>query len=296
MKTDLNLLHIFCKVAELESFTAAARHLSQPKSRISRAIARLEETMGTQLVRRTTRQTSLTEEGKILYQRTGQLLAQINGELTNLSEGVGSISGLIRVSASEDLGQAILAPIISNFTELYPHIRFDVILTNAYVDLSAQEVDVAFRIGKLSDSALIQKKIGQVRLIPVAHPDYLARFGTPESLSALSQHRLLNFRSENQQGQSTIVLSESGEGLNFSLQANSFTILLQLALQSKGITLLPDFYCRQALREGKLLHILPQWNGSKRDIQLVYLPNKNLSPRVKTFISYVAQSVGGFLA
>lgn len=278
---DLNLVKTFVKLAETGSFTQAAKSLGQPKSRVSRAIGRLEEELSVQLVRRTTRQTSLTSEGEAFFHATGRIIHELEEEINSALDMGSDISGVIKITAPEDLAQAYLPSLISTYTKSYPKVQIKTIITSDYVDLIKNNVDLAFRIGKLKDSNLIQKKIGSVKMILAASPKYIKKWGTPKKIRDLEKHHFLPFHHWDK-------FPELYD-LNISpnIVGDSFVLLVNLSLADAGITMLPDFYAKQYLDDHQLVQVLPSWEGPPNDLNLLY-PTRKTSARVRLMIDMVS--------
>lgn len=285
---SFDLLFTFSKVAELGSFTKAAKALRQPKSRVSRSIMRLEDEVGVQLVLRTTRSMSLTEAGKELFQSIKSPLHDLQGSLDNLT-GRSQISGVLRVSTPEDMAVTLLPDIIADFRDLYPDISFEVTVSNESADLVQQNLEVAFRIGSFKDSSLVQKKLGTVKLIFVASEKYLSAYGEPKKLPDLAEHKILDFL--NSDGESAFDRKFTKTDLKPNLTSTSFSLLHTLALKHRGIALLPDFYASPSIVEGKLVQILKNHEWEPKNISLVYVPTKNLPQRARAFIDFVSERV-----
>jgi DNA-binding transcriptional LysR family regulator len=288
---DLNLLKSFLAVAEHGSFTQAARRLKQPKSRVSRAIQRLESELGLQLLQRTTRQTRLTEAGLNLFQQNQPLLRQLEHNLQQAAEAHCSLSGTLHLTAPEDFAQAVLLPLMQRFRAQYPEIRFALHLGNTYLDLIGQQLDLAFRIGQLEDTSLMQRVLGQVSLILVAAPAYLNQAGGPPSdLAALKNFALLRFVNDNPYTGSNVLPEDILPFHSSAFACNQFSLLYQLALSGQGIATLPDFYAREALASGQLVRVLPQWTGAPRNIHLLYPPTLSLPLRTRRLIDFVVEA------
>jgi len=285
---NLNLLKTFSKVAELGSFTKASKVLNQPKSRVSRAISRLEAEVGVQLLRRTTRQTSLTSSGQDFFKKIHPLLIELNTEVDRISSLENEISGILRITAPEDMGQTIVAEVITVYTNLYPKVQVQAIITNEFLDLTKENIDVAFRAGKLADSNLMQRKLRDVCLIMIASKSYLQTYGKPIKISDLEKHKFLSFKNSDR-----FVISNKlvkNDIIKPVLRSDSFSMLLNMALNDMGITICPDYYCNSYLEKGDLVRVLPNWVGQKSGIHLVYPPSKNQSLKIKKFIEVAMDS------
>lgn len=179
---DYQLLAIFRAVAEQTSFSKAAKRLGVAKGTVSRAIARLEDIVGAELLHRSTHSVALSTAGTALYERTAHHVAALDQAVKGLPERAEEPSGDLRVTAPTDFGAILLPDIVSQFARRYPHVRFDLRLTNARVDLVAEGFDLAIRAGagKLKDSTLTVRRLGTGRGEFYAAPSYLARRGTPK--------------------------------------------------------------------------------------------------------------------
>ncbi len=284
---NFNLLKIFIKVAEFESFTKAAHQLKQPKSRVSRSIARLEEDLEVQLIKRSTRSISLTDAGKDLYQETQGLIHQLEQKVESMSNNSGEVSGVLSISAPIDFGEDIMPKLLSGFSKLYPRVKYKVLLSDAYVDLIANDIDVALRVGKLKDSSLKQKKLTEAQLILVASKEYINLKGLPKSWEDLSNHKLLSFYNENHQD--PLADMYQMHSITPEMRVNSFPMLKKLALESKGISVLPNTLCKSEFSEDRLIRVLPTWGTQKNPLQAVFLSNKNLPPKTRAFIDFLNQ-------
>lgn len=290
---NFNLLKTFIKVAEFGSFTKAASQLKQPKSRVSRSIMRLEEEIKTELIRRSTRSISLTEAGKSLYQETQGLIHQLEKKVESLTGENEVLSGTLSISAPIDFGEDILPSLICEFTKIHPQIDFRILLSDSYVDLAAHHIDLALRVGKLKDSALKQKKLANTQLILVANQEYLKLKGVPKKWEEITNHEILSFWNENQQDP----LEQMYQQYGFSpfMRVNSFPMLKRLALESKGVTLLPNTLCYQEIFRGDLVRVLPQWGHEKSPLQVVFSANKNLPIKTRAFVDFLSEKKDFFL-
>jgi LysR family transcriptional regulator for bpeEF and oprC len=275
---DYNLLKIFVKVSELGSFTQAAKVLNQPKLRVSRAIARLENELDIQLIRRTTRKTSLTTNGQEFYHNISPLLNGINDELTKVSNQQQEMSGIIRLTASQDIGLTLVVEIILAFNAKYPNIQFQSLITNDFLDLAKENIDIAFRAGKLPDSSLIQKKVLDSSFAIVCSKNYLENYGCPSSDKDLTNHKFLSFK-----GMEKDLLSKD-IAIQPTFTTDSIPMLLNMALSGRGIAILPDFFCKEHLESKALLKLLPSWKSKKGSIHILYAPSKNISRKVRAFV------------
>lgn len=283
----------FIKVAEFESFTKAAHQLKQPKSRVSRSIARLEEDLRTQLIKRSTRSISLTEAGKNLYQETQGLIHQLEQRVDSMGNNSNEVSGTLSVSAPIDFGDGILPNLLCDFSKRFPKIKFKVLLSDAYIDLTANDIDVALRVGKLKDSSLKQKKLTETQLILVASKVYIDLKGLPTKWEELSGHNLLSFYNENHPDPLAEIYQMYG--INPEMRVNSFPMLKKMALESRGIAVLPSTQCKIEVGKGELLRVFPKWATEKSPLQAVFSASKNLPPKTRAFVDFLAEQSTSFI-
>ncbi|MGH1467737.1 MAG: LysR family transcriptional regulator [Bdellovibrionales bacterium] len=285
---NFNLLKSFIKVAEFGSFTKAAKQLKQPKSRVSRSIGRLEEDLGTELIRRNTRSISLTEAGTKLYQETQGLINQLEKKVELISIDSQGISGTLSVSAPLDFGDNVMPAILCDFAKVHPHINFKILLSDSYVDLTANDIDVALRVGNLKDSSFKQKKLTDTQLILVASSEYLSLKGLPKKWEDFKDHNLLSFYNENHQD--PLEQFYQLYSISPNICVNSFPMLKKMAIASEGIVILPNTMCKKQMTENTLVRVLPKWGHTKSPLQAVYSSNKNLHPKTRAFIDFLSEN------
>ena len=287
---NLNLLKIFIKVAEFGSFTKAAKHLNQPKSRVSRSIARLEEELKVELIKRNTRSIHLTKAGENLYKKTYFQLSQIEETTNNFNKNEEEVSGTLTLSAPTDFVNYLLPEMVEEFSELHPKLSFKIHLGNSFVNLNTMDIDVAFRIGKLKDSSLKQKMMANTSFILVATKDYINLKGLPSSWEDLKDHKIMSYWNEMQNDPLDNYYKKYD--IKSFIQINSFPLLKKSAIESKGIVLLPNVYCKKEVDNGKLLRVFPEWKNQVKPLQLVFSNNKNLSKKTRAFIDFVVSKKG----
>ena len=281
---DYNLLKIFGKVAELGSFTKAAKVLNQPKSRVSRAISRLEAELGVHLIRRTTRKTSLTNLGEEFYKKTTPLLNSIQNEIINVTNQQEEMSGLLRITAPQDIGDSLLPQIIAAFNSKYPNVEIQTLITNEILDLTKENIDISFRAGKMQDSSLIQKKLMTASFIAVCSKKYLAQFGQPK-VTDLTNHKFLYFKGLEKN------FFEKNVKIEPIVTSDSISMLLSLALNDVGITFIPEYICQKELLSGDLIRVLPDLKSQTGHIHILYHSSKNTPVKIKKFIEISTQYV-----
>jgi LysR family transcriptional regulator for bpeEF and oprC len=291
---DLNQIRTFVRIVQAGSFTKAAAVLRQPKSRVSRRLASLEKDLGVQLIYRTTRQFQLTEMGRAYYERAQGLVEGLESLSNEMSETTSEVSGLIRITASDDMGVKYLPSILDEFSKQYPKIRFELLLSQAYVDLVKESVDVAIRIGNLKDSSLRSRKVGAVKNIMVATPGFLERYRQWEDLSQLESIPFLGFGNS---GKIEALRSSDNKKvvlkINPIMSSNNPAMLEQLVLLGKGMAFIPEFICNAHIREGRLVHVHKNLRSAEVPVNLVTPEQKEVPLKVKKFSEFAAKKLKG---
>lgn len=289
---DLNQILIFVKLVEAGSFTKAAELLSQPKSRISRRLAALEQSLEIQLVYRTTRQMQLTEAGQEYYRQCAPLIQNLEGASQSLRQNSEELTGTLRVTAPEDFGKLILSHLLDDFLKRHPKLRFDVVLSGTYLDLVKESIDVALRIGNLKDASLKSKKVLELSSIFVASPSFLERqeaITRPEQLKDLPC-LTMHFHKKNQWR----LLKDKQEiriGVDGPLHTNSPEFNYHLCLLGRGVGMLPRFLCEEALASGKLVQILKGWSSQSIPIHLLTPARREIPLKTKMFMDFVTEKL-----
>jgi LysR family transcriptional regulator, regulator for bpeEF and oprC len=283
---DLNQLSVFVKVVDKGSFTKAAEALRQPKSRVSRNIAALEREFGVPLLYRSTRQFSLTEEGKALYEKTREHIYGLEGASELLQYKSGRVAGVLKLTASEDLGSTLLGPFISELTKQHPELRVHLYLSNEVVDLVKEGIDIAIRIDELGDTSLMAKKIGIISFFLVATPSYLKNSAPIRTIEDLARHPALVFSGSDQQDTWTLVKDKKSKNIRVQAlcQSNNPKALLDIALNSHGVALLPEFLCLELILQKKLTRVLPDYSTHPVPVYFVWPPQKGDNPRLRACI------------
>lgn len=289
---DLNHVRAFVRLVQLGSFTKAAAFLKQPKSRLSRHLASLEEALGVQLVHRTTRQFQLTEMGRLYFEKCKTFIEGIESVTAEMSEANSEVSGVLKVTAADDMGILRLPEIFDEFSRLYPRVQFEVVLSQAYVDLVRENVDVALRVGQLKDSSLKARKVGAVRNIFVASPSFVERHRPPDHVEVITQ---LPFVALSPGKKVEIYRTSDKQALslktNPTFHSNNPMMLVRMALLGRGIAFVPEFLCDQAIREGRLVHLFKSWRGHEVPISLLSVDQKEVPLRVKKFLEFAGQKL-----
>ena len=288
-------MQVFAAVADAGSLSAAGRGLGLTPSAISRTIDRIEARLGVRLLLRTTRLLTLTAEGQAYLGAARRILADLDDAEQAVADQ-GAPRGRLRVSAALAHGRLVVVPLLKDFVALYPHILVEISLTDAVVDVAAGQADVAIRFGRLADSGLTVRKIGETGRIVVASPAYLARRGEPMTPEDLHDHDCLNFSFRRAEP----VWPFRRDGTDFALtvggpvEANNGETLTQLARDGVGVTRVGAFSAEDDIRDGRLVPLLEAFNpGDREAIHAVFVGGANMPARVRVFVDYLAECLHG---
>lgn len=288
---DFNRSYWFVKIVDAGNISKAAELLNEPKAKLSRNLALLEQELGVQLVYRTTRQFKLTEAGLSFYQKSKSHIEGILEAANELAEEKAEISGLIKITAPDDIGMYITTRIISEFSSIYPKISFELIYSNDVLDLVKLGVDLAIRIGSLKDSTLIQKRVGHVRFILVASPKYLEKHKAITSTEELSHHQTIGFSSISNTWELVSKNKTKSIKLKHRYISNNLIAIRDLALSGHGIAFVPAFLCEAYISNGDLIHVLKSWGDEGSPVQIAIPHQKNLSKKMRTFMDFMARKL-----
>jgi DNA-binding transcriptional LysR family regulator len=266
-------------VVEAGSFTAAARDAGLPKSSVSRAIAALERDLAVRLIHRTTRRLQPTEAGRAYYESVSCALAGLDEATAAVSELQDTPRGTVRLTAPTDLGDRLLPPILVGFAARYPEVRVDVVLTQRFVDLVHEGIDLALRVGRLGDSRLVARLLGPVRAGVFASPRYLERRGAPRTVAALAEHECVLFRSSSGQAVWKLVGPRGMETVEVrgAINADDHHMVREAAA-GQGLALLPIVACAGRDDAADVRRVLPRHAAEGPPLHLVY-PSTRLVPK-----------------
>ncbi|SFU93777.1 LysR family transcriptional regulator [Pseudoduganella namucuonensis] len=286
-------LRIFAAVVDSGTLSAAAVHLGQTTSGVSRALSRLEEKLATTLLTRTTRRMELTEEGQLFLERARAILGAMEQAEETIRMRRQQPAGRLCVDAASPFMLHCVVPHVAEFRALYPAIRLELTSNDQIADLIEHRTDIAIRIGALTDSTLHARALSASPLHVLASPDYLARHGAPAAPEDLRQHGLLGF-AQYEQGNVWPLRHAAGNSLQVApaLTASSGETLRQLALQGQGIVCLADFMTRADIAAGRLVPLLREHGtGYKQQIHAVYYRNTQLAQRIACFLEFLQRKL-----
>jgi len=284
-------LEIFSAVACEGSFSAAGRQLCLSASAVSRAVDRIEERLGVRLLLRSTRKLTLTAEGGSYLAAARRILADLDDAEQAIADQ-GAPRGRLRVSAALSHGRLCIGPLLGLFAERYPHILVDIGLTDAIVDVAAGQADVAIRFGPLADSPLMARKLGESGRVIVASPDYLKRFGTPQTPEDLHNHNCLNFNFRRAEPVWPFCRQGENYAMNVSgnIEANNGETLGQLAAAGVGIARVGAFSVAAEIEQGRLVPLLESYNPQDtEEIHAVFAGGANMPARARVFVDFLAE-------
>ncbi|GAA0578709.1 LysR family transcriptional regulator [Caenispirillum bisanense] len=285
----------FAAVVDCGGFSAAALRLKVTKSAVSKQVSRLEERLGARLLNRTTRRLSLTEAGQAFHQHCLRILAEAEDAELAVSQLHASPRGLLRVSAPMSFGITHLAPALCPFLARYPDLTLEVSYDDRLVDVLAEGVDVVVRITRLADSSLIARKVAPVRRVLAASPDYLERRGMPRQPSDLAAHDCLLYTLQTTANTWQMVHKDgtrSDISISGRVRMNNGDALRAAAVGGLGILFSPTFIIGDDLAAGRLVPVLPEWEGPEIALYAVYPPGRHLSAKVRAFVDYLVETFG----
>lgn len=291
---DLNDLRVFERVAELRSFSAAARALGLPKSSVSRGIARLEAGLGTRLLQRTTREVALTEPGRLLRERCAEVMARVARAADEVAGLGGEPRGLLRVSAGIGFGVNVLSELLPRFLDRHPGVSVSLDLTSRHVDLVGEEVDVAVRLGPMPDSRLVARRLGAMRRFLCAAPGYLERRGAPRTPDDLRGHDAVEMPGGDGRPRPWVFTPAAGGDkvaveVPPRLAVNDAVTIQRLVLNSAGLGVLSGYLCAPGIAAGRLVRLLPEWALPPVEVSVVFPSNRELAPAVRAFVDLLKQ-------
>jgi DNA-binding transcriptional LysR family regulator len=281
----LRAMGIFVRIVDEGSLTAAADALGMSSPSVVRALAALERAMSVRLMNRTTRRSSLTDEGREYYERCKRVLAEVEDADASISARRAEPSGRLRLTAPVAYGRMYLAPIVAGFMAKYPQMEVELLLLDRIIDLVEEGVDVALRIGNLPDSTLVAVPAGTTRRVVCAAPSYLKQAGVPKSPADLVDHRCIVFSGLSRGTDWSFAGKRSAQvDVHPALRTNQFDVAVDACLRGLGCG---QFLCYQVdslLNAGKLKRVLAEFEPAPLPIHVVYPHGRHVSANVRAFI------------
>ncbi|MCZ4072075.1 LysR family transcriptional regulator [Agrobacterium sp. LMR679] len=286
----IDLFRIFVRVVECSNFTRAADTLGMPRSSVSAAVQELEGRVGARLLHRTTRVVSPTQDGSAFYARCLRLIADVE-EAENVFRQSATPSGRLRIDVPGRIGRLVIAPTLPEFLDAYPEIDIDLGVTDRAVNLVEDSVDCVLRVGPLSDSGLIARSIGDLRLINVASPAYLKRHGMPEAPDDLHGHLAVNYASPSSGRIEAWEWLDGGAPRSMPMRGrvtvNSAEAYIACCLAGLGLIQIPAYDVRQHLDTGELVEVMPSYRAEPMPMTLLYPHRQHLSRRLHVFADWL---------
>ena len=289
----LTAADVFIAVAERGSLTAAAGHLDMSRAMVTRYLAEVERWLGARLLHRTTRRISLTGPGEIALNRLRELRAVGDALQAELGSADPRPHGLLRVTASVSFGQLHLAGAVAEYVQANPGTRVDLQMVDRIVNLVEERIDLAVRITRAVDPALIARRLATCHSHLCASPAYLARHGVPETAEALASHNCL---SHHYVGKGEWRLARDGRtvavGISGSITANDASLLLEAVRAGAGIAMLPAYQVNPLLHAGELVKVLPGYALEEMAVYAVYTSRRQQSSLMRSFIDFLQGRFG----
>ncbi|MEJ8473898.1 LysR family transcriptional regulator [Roseibium algae] len=288
----LDDITLFVHIVQAGGLAAAASRLQIPPATVTRRLRKLEEGIGCKLIHRSARKFALTAEGEAYYQAFGALVHQFEGTARSLSADLHQVTGPLTVAAPTNISVKLLQPMWSAFMKEHPRIQLELRLSNGFTDLASIRADLAMRIGPQPDSQLYQIRLGTVATIVVASPDYLGKHGHLAGPEDLASHSIIGVRSL-----PTWDLSNISTGQKALFQLTAATVVddigmaCQLACDGLGIVLLPVSEIETEVSDGRLVHVLGDWQGQRRDLFAVWPSGRLLGARAKCLRDFMQSSI-----
>ena len=284
----LQSLLAFSETAKRGSFAAAARELGTGPSTLAKSIARLEASLGLRLFHRTTRQVCLTVDGERLFERCQRVLAELEALRSDASDVRAEPAGVLRVDVPIVYGRKVLLPLLARLAQEHPALELDVRLSDAYADLFRDGIDLAVRVGELSDSGLVARRIGSQEMVMCAAPDYLERCGTPRRVEDLAAHSPILFRRPSNGRELPWQLAVDGKLVTLQpparLRFNDGEAMVAAARLGLGIAQLPHYMVDDEIADGRLIELLRRHRPPATPIQAVIPANRLVPARVRAFL------------
>lgn len=286
-----NLLKLFVLVVEQGSFAGAASTKGMSPSTISKAIARLENSLNILLFHRSTRQLTLTEAGKAYLATAQNIIVSLEDCERQILQRNDTAQGLLRINLPVSYGRLYVLPLMGEFSKRYPKIELELTFNDAYVDIIEQGIDVAIRSGTLGDSNLIARQLSPIDFLICASPQYLKQHGKPNSSKAFSKHKWIRFRYRQTGKHMPIMDQKAFHDPSKDFVSDDGEALVSMCEQGMGLTQLPHFLARDALRRGSIKHVMPVYRPADNGVWVVYANREYLPEKIRVFIEFLQEKL-----
>ena len=283
----------FIAVAEAGSFSAAARSLNLSKAHVSQQVSRLEDRLGTRLLHRTTRKVSLTETGAIYIEHCRPIIEDLKSADLAVSNLQHQVRGRIRICSPHLLGEVILVPALTLFQEKYPDLEIDIDLSSRKIDLINERYDIAIQVGERKDTNVVNKALATTRFKVVASPSYIEKYGQPNSPAELKEHHCLLFASRGESKPWKFKGENNTVEINIKShwRSNSGHLLRAGAKSGLGLAYLPDYYLKNDIQKGELIHVMQGWQSVDRNIVAIYQHKTHVTTKIRLFIEFLTEYI-----
>lgn len=295
--SSLNRLLYFNCVVETGSISAASRIFDVQPSSISRQLTALEQELGVRLLNKTTRNTGLTEAGRKYYEFSQRIVSEFDEAKRAVNDLQEKPKGKLKISMTVGFGESVVLPLIPSFMKLYPDIDIKLELTERVVDLVEENIDVAIRSGRLSDSSMIAKRLAFNNFLLCASPQYLANNGTPRHPEDLADHQCIRYSYARWQEWFLMAEQRTKLTINNAISVNSVNGQKQLVLNDTGLALMPLWAIKSELADGSLTHVMPVYTFSPYEelsaTYAIYLKRDMVSPKTRVFLDFLVENIVG---
>ena len=294
----LEMMKIFTRVCELESFTGAADSLNMPKASVTLGIQRLEGLLDTRLFHRTTRKVTITQDGMSFYERCKDLLSDMDDVESMFQRDQKNVTGRIRVDMPTNMAKKYIIPKLPEFLESYPGIEIELSSTDRRVDVVREGFDCVIRVGNLTDSGLIARKIGEYKIVNCVSADYAKRKGIPKKIEDLSKHAQIHYVStlgakpdgfEYFDGQKYVTIKMKGH-----ITVNNSDSYESACLAGLGIIQVPEIGVRHHIKNGTFIEVLSKLKAEPMPVSIIYPHRRNMPRRVRIFIEWIELTLKEF--
>jgi len=286
-------LRVFLRIAEAGSLSAAAQKLDISRALVSKYLRDIEDRLGVRLVHRTTRRLSLTESGRAFYDRCVQAVGDIDDAMRCASDSTAVPRGTLRINCAHAFGRRYVAPALGDYLARHAEVKIDLTLNDRVVDIVDEGFDLALRIGRLEASSLVARRLATTQLVACASPAYLRRRALPGTPADLEGHDCLTYTYASDPGVWELSRGTEAVRVRVGGGANDGETLMEIALAGHGIVMLPTFLAGDALAAGRLVPVLPGWEGEQMGIYAVYPSRLHLSAKVRSFVDFLAERFAG---
>lgn len=293
---QLQSMRAFTKVVEMNGFAAAAREMGLSRSVVNKSVINLENELGTQLLRRSTRKVTPTETGLAFYDRCVQILGDVDEAIASVTELQEHPTGNLRMNAPMTFGTQRLAPVVADFMAQHPDVHVEVVLNDRFIDPIEEGFDITLRISEpLYLTSLISKEIAPARRVLCASQGYLDAHGEPDHPRELRDHRCLQYGYSGSISQWRLVGpdGEQAYAINCAMWSNNGEVLKTAALEHQGLALLPTFIVGDELQEGRLRTVLTNYVPSQLTLSALYPRHRHLSAKVRLFVDLLEERFSG---